>query len=285
MLAYAQLLRIPNVFTAFADIVLAACAAGYLCDDPLKFLILLFASGSLYCGGMVWNDIFDRHDDAKARPQRPLPSGRVSLRDALLIAITLTLLGLLLAALADQLVIASVLAALIIAYDTWLKHTPLGPIAMGGCRALNIVLGLTGAASDDITLHLAATTGLYITGVTLFARTEEGRSEKRTLLCASIVILAALLLGVALPVNRPPDSTPFLFVYLMFAFGVSISVKLIAAIRDPGPKQVQAAVKRCILGLILLDAILAFLFISWPGLLIVLLLLPARWLGQWVYST
>ena len=45
LLAYAQLLRIPNVFTAFADIAMAACAAGYLLEEPLVFVALLAASG------------------------------------------------------------------------------------------------------------------------------------------------------------------------------------------------------------------------------------------------
>jgi 4-hydroxybenzoate polyprenyltransferase len=44
-------------------------------------------------------------------------------------------------------------------------------------------------------------------------------------------------------------------------------------------------VKTCILGLIGLDAILAFAVVGWPGLLILLLLPPALLLGRWVYST
>ena len=60
---------------------------------------------------------------------------------------------------------------------------------------------------------------------------------------------------------------------------------IIAAIRKPTPKMVQSAVKRSIFGLVLLDAILATAFVGWPGLLIVLLLIPAIWLGKWVYST
>ena len=71
LLAYAQLVRLPNVFTAFADIALGACAAGYLLDRPgLRSLVrLLVSSGCLYLAGMVWNDWFDRNDDA-CRPKR-----------------------------------------------------------------------------------------------------------------------------------------------------------------------------------------------------------------------
>ena len=78
LLAYAQLMRLPNVFTAFADILLGACAAGYVTDRNEIVLLLALASGCLYCGGMVWNDYFDRTEDAKTRPNRPIPSGRIT---------------------------------------------------------------------------------------------------------------------------------------------------------------------------------------------------------------
>ena len=83
LLAYAQLLRLPNVFTSFADIALAGCAVGIFTDNPLSLLLLFAASGSLYLGGMVWNDVFDRAEDGRDRPFRPIPSGRIKLRTAI----------------------------------------------------------------------------------------------------------------------------------------------------------------------------------------------------------
>src|SRR5947209_11417835 len=76
--AYAQLVRLPNVFTAMADITLAALAAGALPGRWFGFVLLLLASACLYCGGMVWNDFFDVEQDRRERPFRPLPSGKVS---------------------------------------------------------------------------------------------------------------------------------------------------------------------------------------------------------------
>ena len=57
------------------------------------------------------------------------------------------------------------------------------------------------------------------------------------------------------------------------------------AIANPIPERVQAAVKRTILGLVLLDAILATALAGPIGLAILLLLVPAKILGRWVYST
>ena len=75
---YAQLVRLPNVFTAFADILLGALATGGVGEHRYEVAFLLLASGCLYCGGMVWNDFFDIEQDRRERPFRPLPSGRIS---------------------------------------------------------------------------------------------------------------------------------------------------------------------------------------------------------------
>lgn len=294
LLAYAQLMRLPNVFTAFADILLGACAAGYITDRIDVVILLCLASGCLYLGGMVWNDFFDRVEDAKTRPNRPIPSRRITPRTAALLGAGLLLAGVGLAGQTSRMVsndaleIAGGLAVAILLYDAMLKRTPCGPVGMGLCRFLNVTLGLAGAGGDPWTLphlHLAAVVGLYIVGVTWFARTEEGVSQKSHLRYASLVMLAALGLAVTVPTHREPGTTFILFPYLIVAFGFYVGLPISRAINNPGPKQVQAAVKRCILGLVVLDAVLATAFVGPWGLLIVLLLLPARWLGKWVYST
>lgn len=294
LLAYAQLLRLPNVFTAFADICLAACAAVYVTTRPGVFALMLFASGCLYLAGMAWNDFFDRHEDAKTRPSRPLPSGRIRPVTAAVIGGVLMVVGVGLAGIAGgsnraTLVIAGGLAVLILLYDGLLKHYWVGPIGMGGCRFLNVLLGCFGFLPDDapawLPVHLAGTVGLYIAGVTWFARTEEGTSQRWQLIAAAGVMAAAVLLGATLPAQFESQHAPFYFPYLLAGFAVYIGLSVIAASRQPTPRNVQRAVKRCILGLILLDAILATAFVGLPGLLIGLLLLPAVWLGKWVYST
>jgi hypothetical protein len=48
---------------------------------------------------------------------------------------------------------------------------------------------------------------------------------------------------------------------------------------------VQPAVKRAILGLVVLDALLASAFVGSMGLLLAVLLIPGIILGRWIYST
>jgi 4-hydroxybenzoate polyprenyltransferase len=295
ILAYAQLLRLPNVFTAMADVLMAASAAGYVLKLPVAGMLL--GTGCLYLAGMVWNDIFDRHEDARTRPFRPIPSNRVPLRNAVGLGVLLIVVGWI--AMSFGLgqgpwreyaaILPGILVAAILLYDAWLKHTVVGPVAMGACRFLNILLcyfaGSGHGHPPELAWHLAAVIGVYIVGVTWFARTEEGTSQKAQLLPAAGVMAGALLLAVALPMHLPPESSPVYFPYLLAAYGLSLARPISSAIRQPLPKNVQNAVKASILGLILFDAVLATAFVGWPGLLLVLLLIPARRLGQWVYST
>src|SRR5262245_11688825 len=80
--AYAQLVRLPNIFIALANICLGALVTQSLPQNWLPFACLLLASACLYSSGMVWNDFFDLSQDKRERPFRPLPSGRITTRSA-----------------------------------------------------------------------------------------------------------------------------------------------------------------------------------------------------------
>jgi 4-hydroxybenzoate polyprenyltransferase len=291
--AFAQLLRIPNVFTALADICLGWLASGGLNkDDWSPFFFLLGASACLYSAGMVLNDYFDVEVDRKERPFRPIPSGRLSRRTAGWLGVALLCAGLGLARAADGslgMLIAALLVVCIVFYDSWLKRTPLGPIGMGMCRFLNVLLGQSAGSrlSELESIHLAAVVGVYIVGVTWFARREAEISRRPHLLAATGVMFGAAILALLLPVwwTLPVRTEAWFFPLLLVAWCIVIGLPITNAIRKPEPANVQAAIKRCLMGLVGLDAVLAFAFVGWPGLAILLLLLPALWLGRWVYST
>jgi 4-hydroxybenzoate polyprenyltransferase len=309
--AYAQLVRLPNVFTAFADIGLGALATWALpgaYPGPrwlLSFACLLAASGCLYCAGMVWNDFFDLEQDQRERPFRPLPSGRVTRRAAARLGTALLGAGLGFAALGGwreeghdwtPFIIAACIAVAVLLYDGWLKGTWAGPLGMGACRFLNVLLGLCVGSSAvahqavaafpwDWGIHLAAVVGLYIVGVTWFARTEARISRQSALAAAAGVLLGALALALALPLWFPPNTSSPLFPYLLVCLGFLVGLPVCQAINRPAPPAVQTAVKRAIFGLVVLDATLATAVAGSIGLVLLVLLLPATYLGRWLYST
>ncbi len=288
LLAYAQLLRLPNVFTVVADVLMAGLVGGALFDAPGRFALAAAASCLLYLAGMASNDIFDRAEDAKARPFRPIPSGRVSLRNAVALTILLTVSGVICGVLADgNLWWLGGLVVAVFAYNASLKHTAVGPIAMGSCRLLHLlfVFSLTENFPAAVGWHVAGIVGVYIVGVTLFARTEEFASRPRDLAAASAVMLLAVGAVLLLPLHELPKPAGRALPYLVVVYGVALFVPLRSAVLDPRPTLVQAGVKRAILGLIALDAIIATHAVGWPGLGILGLYLPARLLGRRVYST
>jgi 4-hydroxybenzoate polyprenyltransferase len=300
---YAQLVRLPNVFTALADICLGWLAVLAVAETIpavrwLTFVLLLLASACLYCGGMVWNDFFDLQQDKRERPFRPIPSGRIARRSAGLFGAALLAAGLIFALLAgwskalsgDSSLTPPLLAVLLVAaillYDGWLKRTWAGPLGMGACRFLNVLLGLS--AGDSLAwwgIHLAAVVGVYIAGVTWFARTEARTSNQPALTGAAAVMGASLLLALLLPLHFEPGSGSFLFPYLLVALGFLVGFPVSRAVASPTPSHVQPAVKRALMGLVMLDAVLATGLVGLHGLIILVLLPPALYLGQWLYST
>ena len=96
-LTWLQLMRIPTVFTALSNIL-----CGYLITHKLTtaelpqqtdLWLLLISSTGLYLGGMVLNDVFDAALDAIERPERPIPSGRISRRAAAIFGSLLMIIG------------------------------------------------------------------------------------------------------------------------------------------------------------------------------------------------
>jgi 4-hydroxybenzoate polyprenyltransferase len=187
--------------------------------------------------------------------------------------------------------LAIVLALAILLYDGLLKRTWAGAVMMGTCRFLNILLGLAVAlqATAAWGIALALVVGVYVIGVTWFARTEAHVSNPHMLILGAAVMLAGLLLALTVPplaqaAGLAPN-TAFLYPYLLTAFGYYVGSAVVRAIRHPVPARVQAGVKRAVLGLVVLDAVLATALAGLVGLVLVLLLVPAHVLGRWVYST
>lgn len=300
MRAYLQLVRLPNVFTAMADIFLGFLLTHAPLDPWPEFVLLLLASSSLYLAGMVLNDVFDVRQDTSERPFRPIPSGRVAWTTARTLGAVLLAVGVGLGWAASIRsgdmtagVVATLLAGCVVLYDSVLKSTPIAPLAMGACRFFNVLLGASTAVQSwpPLVYVAAAGVGIYIVGVTLFARTEARRSRRPHLAAGVVILLAGVVLLASLPTwatgNEWPAVNPPERWYVFWALlGLSIAWRLVRAVIDPVPALVQAGVKNCIFSLIVLDAAACLVVqdIFW-GVAILLLLIPTMTLGRWIYST
>ena len=283
-MAYARLTRPANLPTAAADIFAGMSIAGVIPNDlhldyfPLEYfyngLFLIFSSVLLYAAGVVLNDVFDAEIDKVERPERPIPSGLIPLKSAAFFGTFLMLLGILFAFLATTYagVIASILAICIVLYDGFSKTNGfLGPLNMGICRALNLILGMS-VLNTLSHWEYAIIPLVYIFAITLISRGEVHGNNKRHLIWAGI-LYAGVIFGVFISVSTKLTKIMEILPFILL-FALMIYRPLIKAYRNNSPETIKKAVISGVLALIALDASIAVGFSVWWYGLLVLLLLP-----------
>lgn len=262
-----ELIRPANIVTAFADILAGFAVAGgvILFADglamaaPAGLLWLLVSTFGLYGGGIVFNDVFDAKLDAIERPERAIPSGRISIVGASILGISLLVMGILSAfqvnPAAGAISIGVAICALF--YDWKAKHSVFfGPLFMGICRGGNLLLGISIVpALIVIFWPLAIIPVIYIASITLVSRGEvSGGSSIHGYIALGLIVLvtASLVMLTFVPGFDLLPALPFL---LLFA-GMVLPVFYIAA-KKPEASTIIKAVKRGVISLVLLNSVLA----------------------------
>ena len=191
---------------------------------------------------------------------------------------------------------AVALALAILAYDAGLKHTWLGPVLMGACRGLNLLLGMSHlpALGGPVGWCAALAYGLFVAGITVVSRSETTGGARGGLLTGLFLQDLALvaLAGVALAhqsfphpdLERPLIPLEGLLVLALVALAVNSSAA--RAIQQPVPQFIQRTVKTGILSLVWLHVgVIAAVRGLETAAVVALLWLPAYVLGRWLYST
>ena len=281
--AYMQLMRPANIVTAIAD-VLAGYAIGkafsFGLTNELLNIQLLFWLGlstiGLYGGGVVFNDVFDAETDKIERPERPIPSGKSSIQGAVILGTLLFIIGVTAAYMVSvtSFSIAIIIMFLALLYDKFFKHYALlGPINMGLCRGLNLLLGMS-VISNSLSERwfIALIPIVYISAITMVSQGEvHGRNPvalKRGGILYLLVIIGIMLLGVLTGFNLLP-TLPFLMLFFLLIFP-----PLLTAIKQNQPENIRNVVKAGIMSLIVMNASIAAGFEGWAYGLIILGLLP-----------
>jgi 4-hydroxybenzoate polyprenyltransferase len=252
---YLELLRPPNVVTAIADVLAGYAVAGRASPRALPWV--LAATVCLYAGGVVLNDFFDRGVDAVERPERPIPSGRVPAARAAALGGTLLISGVVAATQAAPAAagIAAGIGAFVLLYDARAKRHPIaGPVCMGICRGLNLLLGVSisgGALREQWTLGLLPL--VYIAAVTTVSRGEVhgGRKPVATFALISLTLVLAGLTTVAV---RSAAIGRLAALVLVAVLAYRVLPPFWQVRKNPQPATIRRAVKTGILSLVLLDA-------------------------------
>lgn len=285
-IAAVELMRPANIVTAFADILAGVAVAGghiiwtggypQIAPDGGNLGWLLLSTFGLYGGGVVFNDYFDADLDAEERPERPIPSGRISRTGAALLGVALLALGVLSAFLVHTAsgAIAAVVALLAVFYDKRAKHHAVfGPLVMGSCRGGNLLLGVSIRPAALLQSgFLALIPVAYIGAITLVSRGEVhgGRRPQGT---AAVGIIILVLVALAALAGRNDYRLLYVLPFLLI-FAILVLPPFIRAARRPEPGIIRHAIKRGVLALIVLNSALAAGFAGFVYGIVILLLLP-----------
>jgi 4-hydroxybenzoate polyprenyltransferase len=254
--AYLELVRPANVVTALADVLAGYAVAGL--GPPRVLPWLLTATACLYAGGIAFNDVFDRRLDARERPERPIPSGRVTVKAAAWLGGSLLTVGLVAGFIANGTAgrVALAIVASVLLYDGFAKrHELAGPLTMGMCRALNLLLGIS--AAPAILAHewpLAAIPLAYVTGVTMLSRGEV-TGGTRAVAFAVLGLLLAVLMALAALALQPPEPSPIAVLLVLFLTW-RVVPPFWRACERADPLTIRRAVRSGVLSLVLVDAVI-----------------------------
>lgn len=281
---YAMLLimRPANIITAIADIIAGIAIAGFLTTEIFnqqiifQIILLSISTAGLYGGGIVFNDVFDIEEDKKNRPERVIPNGKLSLKKAITLGISLFILGIVSAfcvsTFSGYIGIATMICAL--TYDKYGKHQSfLGPINMGLCRGLNLILGMSINPNIEVKYFLIAILPvLFISAITLTAQ-KETKGKNKLAIGLAMLLDIIIVFGFWIISKHFEFSIKNTFMFLLLWYLVNTFSKLNAIIRNK-PKSIMKAVKIGVLSLIPLNASYVAGFSSVYMALFVLSLLP-----------
>ena len=280
-----RLMRPANIVTSVADVLAGIAISGYFLTfetDYFPVLMLCIATIGLYGGGIVFNDVFDADLDKIERPERAIPSGAVKLNEAIFLGAFLLLSGIVaaftIAALSG--IIAILISFFALLYNKYSKHHSfLGPLNMGLCRGLNLLLGVSIiAVSLNEWYFLGIVPLIYIFSITMISQGEVHGLNRNKLYAGAFLYLLVIGSMLYLSFNK---GQVIIALFFIIPFAWMIYRPLFIAIKEPLGKNIGKAVKAGVISLILMDAAWSAVFGSPVAAICIALLLPlSLWLAK-----
>jgi 4-hydroxybenzoate polyprenyltransferase len=278
-------MRPANIVTSVADVLAGIAISGFFHETDREILpvfLLCLSTIGLYGGGIVFNDVFDADLDKVERPERAIPSGAISKKEATLLGIILLCIGFL-AAFAFSVrsgIIAFLILVFALVYNKYGKHhTFFGPLNMGLCRGLNLLLGIS-ILSVSLQSHyfLGIIPLVYIFSITMISQGEVHGSNRKKLYAGAflyLIVIGAILYSAFLRQNI------FYAALFLILFAGMIFKPLFTAIKEPVGKNIGKAVKAGVISLILMDAAWASAYGQIFFAMMIAMLLPlSLWLAK-----
>ncbi len=283
-LGYIRLMRPANVVTSIADVLAGIAISGYLLTSAniTSILLLCISTVGLYSGGIIFNDVFDAALDKVERPERPIPSGLISRKEATVFGTTFFIVGVVAAGLLNPaaLMLSVLIVIACLTYNSLSKHHSLaGPLNMGLCRGFNLLLGVSILPPQlEVWWFLAFVPIIYIASITMISRGEVHGGRKSSLYLSVALYIVVTVSVIVISYTKQNMALALVF---LLPFTLMIFKPLIKAIKNPIGPNLGKAVKAGVIALILLNAAWASAFGSWQLAVTIVILLPlSLWLSK-----
>ena len=273
------LLRLGRISTL--PTVWSNCLAGWWLGGGGNFWklpFLLLGTSVLYTGGMFLNDAFDVDFDRQRRPERPIPSGKISIQMVWRLGFGQLGAGVFLLLFCSQLSAgaAILLALCILLYNFSHKIFTASPWLVGACRFwIYVIAGAAGVGGlNGWPIFCGMALALYVTGLSFIAQ----RENFRTTLPRWPLVLLTTPIVLAFAMNASSFRLRALWMGVVFAAWMVWSMRKI--ISGTGNAAIIAA--NLIAGIVLVDWLAVAPQIDfWPGAVIFLALFGlTKWLQK-----
>jgi 4-hydroxybenzoate polyprenyltransferase len=273
---YLVLIRPANVLTSIGDVLAGLAIVTVFDAVSFDALLLVLATACLYAGGIVFNDYFDRDLDRIERPERPIPSGKVSPKAAVTFGVILFLIAVISSFMVGKIpgILAVSIMVFALLYDRWMKHTAFGgPLFMGLARAANLLLGISySLRALNEYYWIGVIPLIFIASITLTSQ-EENRGENRQSILLAIVLDLAVIF-VLLYMAFTISGEPWWALVLVTAWAFMVINAKWKAYKTNTSENIKKAVKTGVISLILLDASYAAMVPEFGFMVLILSLLP-----------
>ena len=274
-----QLVRIPGIFTTFSNVLIGYFFSISQNPDFTPFPFLLVTSGLLFSAGMIFNDFFDFKIDKKERPNRPLPSGKISKQNALFLGILFLIIANIFASFSshNSLIISLIMTIIIILYNYKIKFiTFLGFFSLSVVRFLNVLLGFSIISFSYETIPFAIPIAIFVGGISILAKNEVNSTNNFSIKLNKILnYITISFIGILIIKFFQFEQLLFLSLFSLLSLNPFQNKE----------NNTQKQVTFQLLSIKLLDATLVSLFSVFYAVLVSLLIVPAYLITRKLYLT
>lgn len=277
------MMRPANIVTSVADVLAGIAISGYFtnltfsANSLYPVALLCLSTMGLYGGGIVFNDVFDAELDKVERPERAIPQGIVTVKQATILGAFLLLwgIGFGYAHSPQSGLIAVIISFLALLYNKVSKNFKFaGPLNMGLCRGFNLILGMSIITTAITQWYAVALLPIvYIFSITMISQGEVHGSDKRNLYIGGFLYMMVAS-GINVLSQHFSNGKVIMTYFFVVPFLVMILKPLGKAINQPTGPNIGKAVKAGVISLILMDAAIAAAFGAILPALIIACLLP-----------